>query len=76
MGQELRTELASADQVDLICAFIKFAGIRVIKQQLRHLREDDIPIRILTTTYCVLPTEALDMLVREVGAEVRVVTTS
>lgn len=73
MGQELQAELASADQVDLICAFIKFAGIRVIKEQLTHLREDGIPIRILTTTYCgVTERRALDMLVRDIGAEVRV----
>ena len=70
---ELKTELVSADQVDLLCAFIRFAGVRVIKEQLAELRAHDIPLRIITTTYRgVTERRALDLLVRELGAQVKV----
>lgn len=70
---ELKTELVSADGVDLLCAFIRFAGIRVIKDQLLELREHGVPLRVITTTYQgVTERRALDLLVREVGAEVKV----
>ena len=70
---ELKTELVSADQVDLLCAFIRFAGVRVIKEQLAELREHGIPLRIITTTYRgVTERRALDLLARELGAQVKV----
>lgn len=73
IGSELRTELDSADSVDLLCAFIRFAGIRVIKAQLAQLTTYGVPLRILTTTYRgVTERRALDLLVNELGAEVKV----
>lgn len=73
IGFELRSELASADRVDLLCAFIKFAGVRVVKDQLVALQAYGVPIRILTTTYCgVTERRALDILAREVGATIKV----
>ncbi|MGH3839677.1 MAG: DUF3427 domain-containing protein, partial [Pseudonocardiaceae bacterium] len=38
LGAELRAELASADQVDLLCAFIRWHGIRVLADELDALR--------------------------------------
>ncbi|MCK0112489.1 DUF3427 domain-containing protein [Ornithinimicrobium sp. F0845] len=73
LGAELRAELDAADGVDLICAFVKWHGLRVIDQQLRGLRERDIPFRVITTTYMgATERKALDRLVRELGAEVRI----
>lgn len=73
LSYELRTELVSADHVDLLCAFIRFAGVRVIKEQLAELRDHDVPLRIITTTYRgVTERRALDLLVRELGAQVKV----
>ncbi|MCW2803515.1 MAG: hypothetical protein QOF52_568 [Propionibacteriaceae bacterium] len=73
IGYELKTELDSADSVDLLCAFIRFAGIRVIKDQLAQLITYGVPLRILTTTYRgVTERRALDLLVSELGAQVKV----
>ncbi|WP_431948400.1 DEAD/DEAH box helicase family protein, partial [Actinacidiphila sp. bgisy167] len=73
LGYELRAELATADRVDLLCAFVKWHGLRVLEQSLRAANERGVPIRVITTTY-VGATErrALDRLVREFGAEVKV----
>lgn len=73
LGSELALELGSADRVDLLCAFIKFSGIRIIKDQLLQLRERGVPFRFITTTYMgATERKAVDQLVRDFGAEVRV----
>jgi len=73
LGAELRAELDTSDVVDLLCAFVKWHGIRVLEPELRRLQERGAPLRVITTTY-VGATEraALDRLVREFGAEVKV----
>jgi superfamily II DNA or RNA helicase/HKD family nuclease len=73
LSAELRAELASADHVDLLCAFIRWHGLRVLAAPLTTLRERGIPLRVITTTY-VGATErrALDELVRRFGARVRI----
>ncbi|GAA2540866.1 DUF3427 domain-containing protein [Pseudonocardia hydrocarbonoxydans] len=70
---ELRAELGSADRVDLLCAFIRWAGIRVLEDQLDLLRRRGVPFRVITTTY-VGATEqrAVDALVRRYGGQVKV----
>lgn len=73
LGSELALEMESADSVDLLCAFIKFPGIRVLEPQLRGLRERDVPLRVITTTYMgATDHKALDILVNEFGAELKV----
>ena len=73
LGAELRAELGSADRVDLLCAFVKWYGLRVLEVELRALRERGVALRVLTTTYMgATDRRALDRLVREFGAEVRV----
>ncbi len=73
LAAELRAELDSADSVDLLCAFVMWHGLRLLEKQLGTLREAGIPLRVITTTY-IGGTErrALDRLVNEFGAEVRV----
>lgn len=73
LGAELRAELNSCDEVDLLCAFVKWYGIRVIEPELRLLRDRGAPFRVITTTYLgATEREALDRLVREFGATVKV----
>src|SRR6478672_11666101 len=73
IGHELRAEIPTADRVDVIMAFVKWHGIRVIETQLRELRDRGVPLRIITTTYMgATERAALDRLVSEFGAEVRV----
>jgi superfamily II DNA or RNA helicase/HKD family nuclease len=73
LGAELRAELGSADRVDLLCAFIRWPGIRVLEEPLTLLKERGVPFRVITTTY-VGATEqrAVDELVRRFGAQVRI----
>jgi len=73
LGAELRTELASADRVDLLCAFIRWHGLRVLEQQLLEVAEKGVPFRVITTTYIgATEKRAIDELVRRFGAEVRI----
>ena len=73
LGAELRAELASADRVDLLCAFIRWHGLRLLERELTELRERGVPFRVITTTY-VGATErrAIDELVNRFGATVRI----
>lgn len=79
IGTEVKRELASADRVDLLCAFVKWYGLRVIEDELRELidrrraaGQPDPVMRVLTTTYMgATERRALDRLV-ELGAQVRI----
>ena len=73
LGSELRAELATADRIDLLCAFVKWYGLRVLEDSLRSASERGVPIRVITTTYIgATDRHALDRLVRDFGAEVKV----
>lgn len=73
LGAELRAEIDTADEVDLLCAFVKWYGLRLLEPELRRLRQRAAPLRVITTTY-MGSTEraALDRLIREFGAVVKV----
>ena len=72
LAHEVAAELTSADQVDLLCAFIKWYGLRLVVEPLAALCSQGRRVRVITTTY-VGATErrALDELVR-LGAEVKI----
>ena len=73
LGSELRAELVTADEVDMLSAFVKWAGIRVIEKQLIELQHRGARLRVLTTTYMgATEKRAVDELVTRFGAEVRV----
>lgn len=73
LGTELRAELATADRIDLLSAFVKWYGIRVLEDALRDAKRRGIPIRVITTTYIGATDRiALDRLVQEFSAEVKV----
>ncbi len=78
IGSEVQRELESADRVDLLCAFVKWHGLRVIEEQLAKLisrrsnRSDGPVLRVITTTYIgATERRALDRLV-ELGATVKI----
>lgn len=72
IGSELRAELASAERVDLICAFVIWSGVIAVRDPLRKLIERGGRVRVITTTYMgATQRRAVDELVR-IGAEVRV----
>ena len=73
LGNELALEMESADEVDLLCAFVKFTGVTVLAPQFELLTERGITPRVLTTTYMgATDRRALDVLVRDYGARVKV----
>jgi superfamily II DNA or RNA helicase/HKD family nuclease len=73
MGHEIRAELASADRVDVIMAFVKWYGLRLFDDRLKTLGARGVPVRIITTTYMgATERAALDRLVHDFGAQVKV----
>jgi superfamily II DNA or RNA helicase/HKD family nuclease len=72
VGAEIAKELASADRVDLLCAFVKWYGFRYLREPLEELVRRGGTLRVLTTTYIgATDRKALDALAR-MGAQVRV----
>nr|WP_152190558.1 DUF3427 domain-containing protein [Georgenia satyanarayanai] len=73
LGAELRSEFASAQHVDLLCAFVRWTGLRVLEEPLRAFTERGGTLRVITTTYIgATERRALDWLVNEIGAHVKV----
>lgn len=73
IGAELRAELPSADQVDVVLAFVKWHGLRLLEKELAELRDRGVPLRLITTTYMgATERAALDRLVTDFGAHVKV----
>lgn len=73
IGHELQAEIASADSVDLVCAFIRWSGVRLLEERLRDLAAADKQLRIITTTYLgSTERQTLDRLVNDYGAQVMV----
>ena len=73
LGAELRAELDTSDTVDLLCAFVKWHGIRLLEEELGRLKQRGTPFRVVTTTYMgATERAALDRLVREFGAQVKI----
>lgn len=77
--QEVRRELASADQVDILMSFITVSGVRRLEDILEQVTARDAAgagrarIRVLTTTYTgATEIAALDTLARLPGCSVRV----
>ncbi|MGY0004019.1 DUF3427 domain-containing protein [Micromonospora sp. I033] len=72
IGHEALYEMASANSVDLLCAFIKWYGLRLIEPAVRDLTARGGRLRVITTTYLgATDQRALDRLA-ELGAEIKV----
>lgn len=72
LWSQLRSEIESADSIDLVMAFIRRSGIAPLVETLRRHCEDGRPLRVLTTTYTDSTEQrALDQLVG-LGADVRI----
>jgi len=48
---QLRKEIASADQLDILCSFIKWSGVRILEETLRNFTEAGSRLRLITTSY-------------------------
>jgi len=72
VGSQIHTEIASADAIDVVMAFIRTSGIRPLLEALREHCARGRRLRVLTTTYTgSTEAKALDLL-QELGAEVRI----
>ena len=72
LANELKKEIASADQVDLIVAFVRWYGVRLIVEELEEALGRGAEVRLLTTTYTgSTERKALDQLA-ELGVKIRV----
>jgi hypothetical protein len=72
IGQQLRSELPSAADVDLLVSFVIWTGVRTLLDELEQVVRRGGRLRVITTTYMgVTQPKALDALAR-IGAEVRV----
>ena len=52
MDDEVRRDIQTADQIDLIVSFIKFEGLRLLIDELKKfVQKDNTCLRVMTTTY-------------------------
>ncbi|PNI09422.1 DUF3427 domain-containing protein [Arthrobacter sp. AFG7.2] len=73
LAAELRAEMESANTVDLLCAFIRWTGLRLLQPALEQLKERGAKLRVITTTYMgATERRAIDELVTRYGAEVKI----
>ena len=68
----IEREIHSADRIDLLCAFVRWNGLRIIRPALEAHRDAGRPLRVVTTVYTgSTERRALDWLA-SIGAEVKV----
>ena len=72
VGQQIATEIPSADRIDLIMAFIRHTGIVPLMPALRRHCEAGRTVRVLTTTYTGSTEARALAALQALGAEVRV----
>jgi len=73
LGHELSREIACADRIEILSAFITTGGVRAVREQLARAARRGVRIRVLTTVFTgTTEVQALDMLSSLEGAEVRV----
>ena len=73
LEHELRTEMMTADRVDILVSFIKFAGLRLLLPAFERLAKSGIPVRIITTSYMgASDPEAVEWLAAQPGFSVKV----
>lgn len=72
IGSELKAELATADSVDLICAFVIWTGVRHLRKSIADVVRRGGRVRVITTTYMgTTEKRAVDELFN-IGARIRV----
>ncbi len=73
LGHELLEEMRSADGVDILVSFIKWSGLRLLMTAFEDLRDRQVPVRLITTSYMgASDAPAVEWLARLPNVEVRV----
>jgi len=73
LAHELLEEMRSADGVDILVSFIKWSGLRLLMPALEDLRDRQVPVRLITTSYMgASDAPAVEWLAKLPNVEVRV----
>lgn len=72
VGHQLLTEISSADRIDVVMAFIRRTGIRPLLDRLRRHVENGRSLRVLTTVYTGSTESDALLMLRSIGADIRV----
>lgn len=72
IGFQLNSEVASADRIDALMAFVRQTGIRPMLDLLRRHVDGGRPLRLLTTTYTNSTELAALEALHDLGAQIRV----
>lgn len=72
IGFQLKSEVDSADSIDVLMAFVRQTGIRPLLEPLRRHVESGHRLRLLTTTYTGSTELAALSKLQQIGADVRV----
>jgi superfamily II DNA or RNA helicase len=73
LAHELHEEMRSADSVDILVSFIKWSGLRLLMPAFEDLRDRNIPVRLITTSYMgASDAPAVEWLARLPNVDVRV----
>ncbi|MBN2808622.1 MAG: DUF3427 domain-containing protein [Deltaproteobacteria bacterium] len=73
LEHELRAEMFTADRVNILISFIKWSGLRLLMPAFERLAQDDIPVRIISTSYMgASDPAALEWLAKQDNIRVRV----
>jgi superfamily II DNA or RNA helicase/HKD family nuclease len=71
VGAAIEREIHSADRIDLLCAFIRWNGLRTLRPALEAHRQSGRPLRVISTVYTgSTERRALDWLA-SIGADVK-----
>lgn len=74
LGEEIRREIASADEICFIISFLKLSGVRLLIDDLKKFcSRKNTKLRIITTTYCgATQAKAVEQLASLPNTEIRI----
>jgi len=73
LGHELSREIASADSIDILAAFVTLGGVRAVREELERAARRGARIRLLTTVFTgTTEVNAVEAIAALTGAEVRI----
>ena len=74
LGEEIRREIASADEICFIVSFLKVSGVRILLDDLKKFcSREGSRLRIITTTYCgATQAKAIEQLAALPNTEIRI----
>lgn len=76
-GHELSREIASADSIDILAAFVTLGGVRAVREELERAARRGAHIRLLTTVFTgTTEMNGVDAIATLPGADVRISSTS